>query len=81
MSESKVQIRLHNVEEVEEFVQAASRCEFDINIYYNRVIIDAKSLLGVMSMDLNRPLTVQYYGRNPEFEQILYRYAVQPVSA
>lgn len=81
MSEMKVQIRLHNVEEAEEFVQAASKCDFDINISYNRIIIDAKSLLGVMSMDLNRPLTVQYYGENPEFEQILYHYAVKQVSA
>ncbi len=32
--------------------------DFDIDIFYNRVIIDAKSILGVLSMDLSQALTV-----------------------
>ena len=51
-------VRLNGTEEVEEFVKAASKCDFDIDIFYNRVIIDAKSILGILSMDLNRDLTV-----------------------
>ena len=50
-------VRLNGTEEVEEFVKAASKCDFDIDIFYNRVIIDAKSILGILSMDLNRDLT------------------------
>ena len=50
-------VRLNGTEEVEEFVKAASKCDFDIDIFYNRVIIDAKSILGNLSMDLNRDLT------------------------
>ena len=49
-------------EEVEEFVKAAGKCDFDIDIFYNRVIIDAKSILGVLGLDFNRELTVQYAG-------------------
>lgn len=37
------QIRLRSREEVQDFVQAASNCNFDIDISYDRVIIDAKS--------------------------------------
>lgn len=45
-------IRLNATEDVKEFVQAASKCDFDVDISYNRVIIDAKSILGILSMDL-----------------------------
>ena len=33
--------------------------DFDIDVFYNRIIIDAKSILGVLSMDLTQVLTVQ----------------------
>ena len=61
-------VRLNGTEEVEEFVKAASKCDFDIDIFYNRVIIDAKSILGVMGLDFNSTLTVKYAGDNHEFE-------------
>ena len=61
-------VRLNGTEEVEEFVKAASKCDFDIDILYNRVIIDAKSILGVMGLDFNSTLTVKYAGDNHEFE-------------
>ena len=50
-------IMLPGVAEAKEFV-AATKCDFDIDVYYNRVTIDAKSILGVLSLDLTRPLTV-----------------------
>ena len=53
-------VRLNGTEEVEEFVKAASKCDFDIDIFYNRVIIDAKSILGILSMDLTKVLTVTW---------------------
>ena len=51
-------IRLNAADEVNEFVNAASKCDFDIDIFSNRIIIDVKSILGVLSMDLSRELTV-----------------------
>lgn len=74
MPETKVMF--HDAEEVEEFVNAASRCDFDIDIFYNRIVIDAKSILGIPSMGLSRALTVQCYGENPEFNKTLRKFAV-----
>ena len=42
-----------------------------IDVFYNRVTIDAKSILGVLSLDLARVLTVQMNGDNAEFEEYL----------
>ena len=53
-------IKLSAEEEVREFVRAANRCDFDVDLGYNRVVVDAKSILGVFSLDLNQPLVVNY---------------------
>lgn len=69
MKEKK--IKLTSIEEAKAFVQAAIKCDFDIDVYYNRVVIDAKSILGVLSLDLTRVLTVRLFGENAEFEELL----------
>ena len=74
MSQSK--IKLNATEEVQEFVNAASRCDFDIDVYYNRFLIDAKSILGVLSLDLTRVLTVDCHGESREFDRTLEKFAV-----
>lgn len=64
-------IMLPSMAEAKRFVEEATRCDFDIDVFYNRVIIDAKSILGVLSLDLSRVLTVQLNGMNKEFEEYL----------
>lgn len=64
-------IKLSTIAEAKDFVSKAVACDFDINIFYNRVIIDAKSILGVLSLDLTKVLTVEYNGENRAFEEYL----------
>lgn len=73
MNEKK--IKLSGTDEVKDFVREAEKCDFDIDIFYNRVIIDAKSFLGVLSLDLTRELTVKYGGDDMHFENVLSKYA------
>lgn len=58
-------------DEVQHFVDVTSRCNFDIDISYNRYIVDAKSFLGVYGLDFRNPLTVSYEGYNAELEDLL----------
>ena len=69
-------IRLREVNDVREFVNAAEKCDYDVDISYNRFIIDAKSLLGVLSLDLTKELTVKYSEEDLQFNDILNKYAV-----
>lgn len=69
-------IRLNETADVKEFVQAASKCDFDVDISYNRVIIDAKSILGILSMDLTKVLNVTCHGEDHEFNRFLQKFAV-----
>lgn len=59
------------VDQVKDFVEAACRCDFDIDIAYNRYVVDAKSILGVYGLDMTKVLTVSYCGYNAEFERFL----------
>ena len=61
---TKKTIRLRNLDEVHEFVRLADACDFDVNIGYDRVVIDAKSIVGVMGLDLGRNLLVSYDGES-----------------
>ncbi len=67
-------IRFKKLEDVEDFVKAAEQCDFDIDIRYQHVYIDAKSILGVLGLGLKRDLTVNYYGENERFENTLKNY-------
>ena len=59
-------IRLNAVADVKEVVRAAEKWEYDVEVFYNRVVVDAKSILGVMSLDLTKTLTVKYCKEDEE---------------
>lgn len=69
-------IRFHAAEDVKEFVKAAAKCNFDIDVSYNRAIVDAKSLLGIYSLGLANTLTVQCHGESPEFIHAIQKFCV-----
>lgn len=69
-------IMFQEADDVREFVMAASRCDFDIDVAYNRAVVDAKSILGIFSLGLAKTLTVKCYGESEEFEQAIRKFAV-----
>lgn len=73
MRTHKIRLR---VDEVKDFVAAATRCDFDIDISYNRFVVDAKLIVGVLGLDLNQILTVSYNGYDQEFEDYLNHFAL-----
>lgn len=70
-------IKLSTITEAKAFVTAAMQCDFDVDVYYNRIVIDAKSILGVLSLDLTKELHVRVHGENKEFEDYLDTLAVK----
>jgi hypothetical protein len=73
--EARKLIKLTALEEAQEFVTAASECNFDIDMRFNKVIVDTKSFLGVLSL-LSHPVMIFSQGSNSEFEKMLEKYAV-----
>lgn len=70
-------VRLPDRDSVSEFVKAATECSFNVDVCYNRIVVDGKSILGVLGLDLTRDLTVRYEGFDPEFEKTLLKFAAK----
>ncbi|MBO6106474.1 MAG: HPr family phosphocarrier protein [Stomatobaculum sp.] len=70
-------VRLRDRDSVSEFVKAAAECSFNVDVCYNRIVVDGKSILGVLGLDLTRDLTVRYEGFDPEFEKTLLKFAAK----
>lgn len=62
---------------VKEFVSITSKCNFDIDIASNnRYIVDAKSIVGILGLDMTQPLTVTYRGYDPDLENFIKAHAL-----
>ena len=64
-----VMIRLSLVENVNRFVNIVSRYPFEMDLRAGRHVVDAKSILGIFSLDLSRPITLEIY--SDDCEQLL----------
>ena len=49
-------IRLSTIEDVRNFVNEVTRCEYDVDLASGRYIVDAKSIMGIFSLDLLNPI-------------------------
>ena len=51
-----VNIMLGSINEVKEFVNIVSTCDFEIDLTSGRYVVDAKSIMGIFSLDLSKPI-------------------------
>lgn len=57
----KVNIVLKSIVDVKEFVNLVSKCDFDVDIRSGRYLVDAKSIMGIFSLDLANELTLEVH--------------------
>ncbi len=62
-------ISLSSINDVKNFVNAAGKQMCDIDIVSGRYIIDAKSIMGIFSIDLTKPVTVNVDGTDEEYDK------------
>lgn len=65
-------IMLPSISHAKEFVDAASRNSFEIDILSGRYVIDAKSIMGLFSLDLTKPLRVEAHTDDEAAYKIFY---------
>ena len=51
-----VQISLNSIDKVKSFVNDISRFDNDFDLVSGRYVIDAKSIMGIFSLDLSKPI-------------------------
>lgn len=56
-----VSLLLNTTESVKKFVNIMSAYDYDADIRSGRYVVDAKSILGIFSLDLNRPVVLEIF--------------------
>ena len=73
-----VQISLNSIDKVKAFVNAIAQFEYDFDLISGRYVIDAKSIMGIFSLDLSKPieLAIHTEGNDEEVLEVLKPYLV-----
>ena len=60
----ELKVKLESIESVKEFVGMTNRCAFDIDLVSGRYAVDAKSIMGIFSLDLSKPIDLNIHNEN-----------------
>ena len=65
-----VKISLNSVDKVKSFVNDLTKFDTDFDLISGRYVIDAKSIMGIFSLDLSRPIDLNIHAEG-DAEEIL----------
>ena len=65
-----VQISLNSIDKVKSFVNEITKFDVDFDLVSGRYIIDAKSIMGIFSLDLAKPIELNIHAEE-ELDTIL----------
>lgn len=57
-------IMLHSINDVKTFVNSVNKYDFDVDLTSGRYVVDAKSIMGIFSLDLSKPIKVEVYSED-----------------
>ena len=60
----EMQIKLFTVQQIREFVNTVILLEYEVDLVQGRYLIDAKSIMGIFSLDLLSPITLIAHSDN-----------------
>jgi len=58
-------------ESVKRFVQIVSAYDFNMDLRQGKFVINAKSILGIFSLELDKPLTLEVFAGTEESDKLL----------
>ncbi len=59
-----VTISLNSIDKVKSFVNEITKFDFDFDLVSGRYVIDAKSIMGIFSLDLSKPINLNIHADN-----------------
>jgi len=73
-----VKISLNSIDKVKSFVNEIARFDVDFDLVSGRYVIDAKSIMGIFSLDLSKPIDLNIHAENDaaEIMSVLDKYIV-----
>ena len=71
-------IRINTINDVKDFVTLVTKCNYDVDLVSGRYAIDAKSIMGIFSLDLSKTLEVRVHSDEcVEFMNEIDKYIVK----
>ncbi len=70
MNMKTVKISLNSIDKVKAFVNDVTKFDTDFDLVSGRYVIDAKSIMGIFSLDLSKPIDLSIHGED-NLDQIL----------
>lgn len=61
-----INVMLGTINDVKEFVNIVSRYDYDVDLISGRYAVDAKSIMGIFSLDLSKPIRVDIHNESPD---------------
>ncbi len=61
-----VMIMLATINDVKNFVNIVTKYDFDVDLVSGRYAIDAKSIMGIFSLDLSKPIKLEAHTDNAD---------------
>lgn len=68
---SEIIILLDSIDKVKKFVSTTTKFDAEIDIVSGRYVLDAKSIMGIFSIDLSKPMIVRIYEEGEKAEEII----------
>ena len=68
---TSVKILLNSIERVKKFVNIVTEFDADMELVHGRYVIDAKSIMGIFSLDLSQTVELQIHTDGEDAEHIL----------
>lgn len=68
---TETEVLLNNIDKVKSFVMITSKFDTDMDLVSGRYTIDAKSIMGIFSMDLSKPIVLKIYEDGDKAAEIL----------
>ena len=65
-----VKISLNSIDAVKSFVNTVTKYESDFDLVSGRYVIDAKSIMGIFSLDLSKPIELNIHSED-QFDEII----------
>ena len=66
-----VSISLNSIYKVKAFVNDISKYDFDFDLVSGRYVIDAKSIMGIFSLDLSKPINLNVHAEGNNLDEVL----------
>ena len=59
-----VKISLNSIDKVKSFVNTITKYDYDFDLVSGRYVIDAKSIMGIFSLDLSKPIDLNIHAES-----------------